>query len=170
MFRLIAVTLAGLYILMLTAESPVEAEEGLVARQNTSEMFSFSLASFVPTEEGRVVPAGFVSDEEAVELAIAAGAALRAQREAPETMQPLVTAVETAPTVAEIERTRELWSVTGTLVNLRSGPSTNDAVIGQVSEGMTAEVISESDGWYQIETIEGATTGWIFGRFLSPAA
>ncbi|MFH1478342.1 MAG: SH3 domain-containing protein [Candidatus Omnitrophota bacterium] len=53
---------------------------------------------------------------------------------------------------------------TGTLkasrVNLRARPSLNSSVVGQASEPETITIISEENGWYEIEpTIE--TAGWI---------
>lgn len=169
MFRLIVATLAGLYVLMLTAGEPVVAEENAVA-QSSFDSLDFSLASFTLMPEQRSAPDGMVSDEEAVTLAMAAAKAMRENRENPETLKPLLAAVETAPTEAEIEQTRELWSVTGTLVNLRAGPSTRNEVVAQVSQGTAAAVLEERDGWYQIETSDGATSGWIFGKYLTPDA
>jgi hypothetical protein len=60
------------------------------------------------------------------------------------------------------------WFVTGNRVNLRQGPSTATSVIGQVTLGQKAQVLEETaDGWYRIETSEGAQSGYIYGRYLS---
>lgn len=168
MIRLITVTLAGLYVAMLVAPESVEAENTEVSRQNSMENYSFSLASFVAPQPAPTNINDMPSDEEAIQLALAAGAAIRADREAPRALRGLIEAVETEPTVAEVEAVRELWSVSGTLVNLREGPSTGNDVVAQLTLGTTAEVIGEDDGWYQIETSDGATSGWIFGKFLQP--
>ena len=62
----------------------------------------------------------------------------------------------------------DLWYVTATRVNLRSGPSTATPVIGQVSRGQQALVLEKTPGgWYRIETPENGATGFVFGRFLS---
>lgn len=65
----------------------------------------------------------------------------------------------------------DYWYVTGTRVNLRSGPSTSTAVIGQVTFGQEALVLEETaDGWFRIETAQNGATGFIFGQFLSDEA
>lgn len=65
----------------------------------------------------------------------------------------------------------------GTIVNaegglrVRSGPGTNNAVIGSLSNGQTVNVVSEAgDGWYQISypgAGGAATTGYIRGEYIS---
>lgn len=64
-------------------------------------------------------------------------------------------------------------SETGTVINLngsmdlnfRSGPSTNYSVIGELSEGTTFTVLSESNGWYEIDY--NGTTGYVYGYYVS---
>jgi Bacterial SH3 domain len=61
--------------------------------------------------------------------------------------------------------------VTGSKVNLRDGPSLKGKAIGQLAEGTEVELISNGDGWVQIQTPFGP--GWMAARFLStekPAA
>ncbi|NQV04255.1 MAG: SH3 domain-containing protein [Candidatus Omnitrophica bacterium] len=50
--------------------------------------------------------------------------------------------------------------VTANRVNLRAGPDTKYSILGQVSEEEILKVISEKDGWYEIEPPEN-TAGWI---------
>lgn len=84
--------------------------------------------------------------------------------DAPQT-QP---APDIAPQETASEEDGDLWYVTGNRVNLRGGPSTSDAVVGQVVLGQAAEVLEETaDGWFRIRTRDGADTGYIFGQFLS---
>lgn len=45
-------------------------------------------------------------------------------------------------------------------VNLRAGPGTNYSILGQVSKPDKLTIISEINGWYEIEPPEG-TAGWI---------
>jgi len=45
-------------------------------------------------------------------------------------------------------------------VNLRAGPATKYSILGQVSEEEMLKVISEKDGWYEIEP-PANTAGWI---------
>lgn len=56
-------------------------------------------------------------------------------------------------------------------LRVRSGPGTDNAVIGSLSNGQSVTVVSEAgDGWYQI-TFPGvggaATTGYIRGEYIS---
>ncbi len=72
------------------------------------------------------------------------------------------------PTDEGVQATDGMWYVTGTTVNLRAGPSTSDSVVGRVSLGQRAEVLSEtSDGWFEIRTADDQQAGFIFGKFLS---
>ncbi len=50
-------------------------------------------------------------------------------------------------------------------LNFRSGPSTNYSVIGELSEGTTFTVLSESNGWYKINY--NGTTGYVYGYYVS---
>lgn len=50
--------------------------------------------------------------------------------------------------------------VTADRVNLRAGPATKYSILGQVSEEEMLKVISEKDGWYEIEP-PANTAGWI---------
>lgn len=62
---------------------------------------------------------------------------------------------------------------TGTVINLsgdiqlnfRLGPSTNDTVIGGLSEGTTFTILSESNGWYKINY--DGTIGYVYGYYVS---
>ncbi len=51
--------------------------------------------------------------------------------------------------------------VTGSRVNIRSGPGTSYGIIGQVEEGDVLEAMGESNGWYKVR-FQGKT-GWIAG-------
>lgn len=56
--------------------------------------------------------------------------------------------------VRQTERTNAAvyMIVTGSTVNQRSGPSTSNAVMGQLSEGTRVRRLSERDGWTQISS------------------
>ena len=56
-------------------------------------------------------------------------------------------------------------SVTGSAVNVRSGPGTGYAVLGSVNQGQSFSVTGVSGGWYKID-YNGAT-GYISGDYLS---
>lgn len=75
----------------------------------------------------------------------------------------------TVPPEASPPAVTDYWYVTGNRVNLRRGPSTSSAVIGQMSRGEIAEMVEETpDGWYRIAVPGTLTEGYIFGKFLSP--
>ena len=52
------------------------------------------------------------------------------------------------------------WVVNANRVNLRAGPATKYSILGQVSEEEILKVISEKDGWYEIEP-PANIAGWI---------
>ena len=59
--------------------------------------------------------------------------------------------------------------VTGTRVNMRAGPSTNDSVVGSLQRGARAELLADTrDGWLQIRDISTGAEGYMSARFLSP--
>lgn len=55
--------------------------------------------------------------------------------------------------------------VTGSSVNLREGPSTNNPVMGQLTEGTRVRVLSVQNGWSQIASPLG--TGWMSSSYLA---
>jgi spore germination protein len=59
---------------------------------------------------------------------------------------------------------KELYRVTvnGSVVNLRNGPGTNHAVIGQVTRGKSLSVIGQSGDWLHI-AVNNSTKAWIAG-------
>ena len=56
--------------------------------------------------------------------------------------------------------------VTGSVVNIRSGPGTSNAVTGQVVQGDTLAILDESGGWYKVK-LAGGGIGWIAGWLVS---
>ncbi|MEN6327428.1 MAG: N-acetylmuramoyl-L-alanine amidase [Syntrophomonas sp.] len=52
-------------------------------------------------------------------------------------------------------------------VNLRSGPSLNDAVIDKAPRGERMSVLEEKDGWYQVS--RGGTVAWVSGTVVTLA-
>lgn len=165
MFRLIAVTVAALYFVLLIFgdETRRPAE---VAR---SEPLAFPLvtASLAQGDAKRQFHVSEVSDADAVELAIAAGEKVREERRMPLPKVTMVAATQAAePSSAETVE-MQYWYVTGSRVNLRGGPGTSNSVIGQVTLGTEAEVLNDKDGWYEIRLTDGSASGWIAGQFLN---
>ncbi|SES03899.1 SH3 domain-containing protein [Tranquillimonas rosea] len=105
------------------------------------------------------------AEAKAIEAAIKATQADPEPNAEPKLIKASAPATEAA--VASDRQAREMWVVTGSVVNLRSGPSTANEVVGQVSRGEKAEVLEETtDGWFRIRT--ESTTAYIYGQFLEP--
>lgn len=57
--------------------------------------------------------------------------------------------------------------VTGTRVNLRSGPGTGNAVVGSLTRGTRAIALRQHDnGWVELEVPELGLSGFMSGKFL----
>ena len=79
---------------------------------------------------------------------------------------PVIAATQPVVTTSASEPEMAYWYVTGSRVNLRGGPGKSNAVVGQVTFGAEAEVLTDKDGWFQIRLADGSASGWIFGKFL----
>lgn len=55
-------------------------------------------------------------------------------------------------------------TVTVDILNVRSGPSTETEILGKLSLGTTVELISENEGWYQIDY--ESKTAYIFAEYV----
>ena len=182
MFKMIAATLAVLYVVLWVFGADERRVE-TVARAK-SDVLDVSVTALVPAAKQIASVASkpeiLLSEAEAVKLAIEGGEALRAAREQttligarPSQVETASTelasaALENAPTEQEnISTQSPLWYVTGSRVNLRAGPGTSHDVVGRLSLGAEANVLSERDGWYQIKSADGSVSGWILGKFLA---
>ncbi|MEO1679223.1 MAG: SH3 domain-containing protein [Pseudomonadota bacterium] len=95
---------------------------------------------------------GEVTEATSALIAIAEG---RAQAPAPEPTEP-----------AALDADKTLF-VTGSRVNVRSGPSTGFGVIGSVAYGDAVELVTfDGQGWAQVRLV-GGTTGYMSRRFLA---
>lgn len=61
-------------------------------------------------------------------------------------------------------------TVTGSRVNVRTGPGTNFPVVTQVNKGDTVTLKDQAFGWYKAVLADGATTGWIAGWLMNVGA
>ena len=161
MFKLIVVTLAAFVAILQIFGDPARKPD--VARTASE---GFTLASFVgltgETDDATPAAQPLMSDAEAIRLALEAGKAARNERSAaPRQVALRDVAEDSDPGAAPI-----YWYVSGNRVNLRQGPGTGNAVVAQVTLGTAAEVLDARDGWMQIVTKDGATSGWISGQFL----
>jgi len=77
---------------------------------------------------------------------------------------------ESVPETVE-EEPRDLRVVTASAVNVRSGPSTDYAVLGRVVEGDITEVVaSPNPGWVKIRIEGEGVEGYMAARFLEEVA
>lgn len=79
---------------------------------------------------------------------------------------PLRTRATPAPQAAESPG--DIRSVTGSAVNVRSGPGTNYGVVNQLGLGDEVEVLEESGtGWVRLRPLNGSPTGWMAAFLLT---
>lgn len=72
------------------------------------------------------------------------------------------------PAVTEVSTPRDLRRVSGSRVNMRSGPGTNFQVLATLVQGEETEVLqSPGDGWVQIEVLATGSVGWMAERLLT---
>ncbi len=65
----------------------------------------------------------------------------------------------------------QIWYVDGNSVNVRAGPSTDDAVIGKLSRGEATLLVSrEGEDWARIRIEGDGIEGYVAVRFLTPVA
>lgn len=75
-----------------------------------------------------------------------------------------------APAPADAATSLDIRRVTGTVVNMRDGPSTFYMVVGQLREGAMVEVIDRSeDGWLKVVAPDSAQEGWMADWLLTAA-
>lgn len=76
-----------------------------------------------------------------------------------------------APTSNAVEQTgpvRDLRRITGTSVNMRSGPGTGYGVMGRVTRGTEVEVLeSYNAGWLRLRVVESSNVGWVAASLVS---
>jgi len=63
-----------------------------------------------------------------------------------------------------------VWSfitVTGSVVNLRSGPGTDCSVLGQVHAGDSLQVTGGTEDWYRVYIPDISLFAWIYGPLTS---
>lgn len=152
MIRLTAILLLCIGGVMLATE-PVATDRTTRADVSPSMMAPVAVRSLPATDEAA-----------AVQIALEGMAAPRPRVEV-STPTPTPASAPPAPATGAAEET---GYVTGSVVNLRGGPSTADAVVGTARLGDAAAVLERrEDGWVRVRI--GATSDratWIFGQFL----
>ena len=178
MFRLIAVTVAAIFTVLLVFGDETRCDD--VSQSERGPAFEFSLASFIPQpkeiNEVALNPVSTISDVEAVKIAVEAGELLRAKRNGTSGEDVIATVSTIDPTASRVEPAAEslqladYWYVSGARVNLRAGPGTANAVVARLGIGTEAEVLSDTAAdWIEIRTADG-TAGWISSKFLTETA
>lgn len=75
----------------------------------------------------------------------------------------------TTAVAAEDTGEGEIWYVAGSSLNVRSGPSTNDDVVGKLSRGEATLVVwREGEDWARIRIEGDGIEGYVAMRFLTP--
>ena len=90
----------------------------------------------------------------------------------PETsVLPQASVISQAPIIPEASGDGEIWYVAGNSLNVRSGPSTDDAVVGKLSRGEATLVVArEGEDWARIRIEGDGIEGYVAMRFLSAVA
>ena len=68
------------------------------------------------------------------------------------------------------DQVNSVWNciiVTGSVVNLRSGPGTEYSILGQAREGDSLQVTGGLDDWYRIYVPDMSLFAWIYGPLTS---
>jgi N-acetylmuramoyl-L-alanine amidase len=80
---------------------------------------------------------------------------------------------ENRTVISEEENVSEMYAVwnsitvTGDVVNLRSGPGTGYSILGQVQEGDSLQVTGGTDDWYRIYIPNMSLFAWIYSPLTS---
>ncbi len=62
----------------------------------------------------------------------------------------------------------DVVEVSGTVVNLRAGPSTGNDIVGTLRRGARAELIETAEnGWMRIRDLDSGAEGYMSGKFLA---
>ena len=72
---------------------------------------------------------------------------------------------EVKPTPEPVVPPTKVVSVTGSMVNIRSGPGTTNKVIAKVRRGDGLEVQGETLSWYNVKLSSGVE-GWIYKKLV----
>lgn len=81
-----------------------------------------------------------------------------------ENVQAVAEATENILQQTSEEKTVKTGTVTVDILNVRSGPSTENEILGKLSLGTRVELLSEDKGWYQINF--ESKTAYIFGEYI----
>ncbi len=74
-------------------------------------------------------------------------------------------AQEVEPIPEPVMPATEMVSVTASVVNIRSGPSTKNEVIAKVKRGDELEMLGQKGSWCNVKLSNGSE-GWIYKKFV----
>lgn len=146
MFKLIALTLVGLYLaLTFLGEGPAPAKRAVAAAPEAP-------AEVAPTD--KIIQVAQQTPEKIQEFA---GPELRVSPEHAGEVEE----------VALAEAATDTLFVTGNRVNFRAGPTTRDSVIGALTRGAVVQAVGAKNGaWVEIRDSRGRV-GFMSAKFLS---
>lgn len=78
----------------------------------------------------------------------------------------LMITIGSAFTMTKVDAASESGRVTATSLNVRSGASTSNDIIGKLVKGDEVEILESSNGWYKIEYNDNKI-GWSSGDYIS---
>ncbi|MEM7489921.1 MAG: SH3 domain-containing protein [Pseudomonadota bacterium] len=178
MIKLTFTLLAALYASFLIWGQPSEMAEVQAAPTDSLVMTATTQEYDHPVildEAGRTQIAVTRSLTDVTPAAIIASAPAPANVQPRPIGEPVVVSLLTPDTTPvleepEVEDDRVLLTVTGTVVNMRTGPSTANPVVDSLPRGTLAEAMGEPEnGWRQIRDVATGQTGWMSANFLDPA-
>ncbi len=175
MLRLALMTSAAVYagLVIYSEDAPVSesAEEDVIVAdaapnpvqpETTAQDGVFRTAMGLDLTIAAVIDPSDIALDDATEVA-----AIRTERFADPDAQ--ADTVMASASEAEPEPALLLVAVSGSSVNLRAGPSTNDGILGALFRGEQAEVIATLEtGWAHIRVVDTGVEGYMATRFLEP--
>jgi len=81
-----------------------------------------------------------------------------------------VTGPGITPTAGTMMAATGKGTITGSSVNVRTGPGTNFPMVTKINKGTTVTIKEQAFGWYKIVLPDGATTGWVASWLVDTGA
>lgn len=158
MFRLLLLLCGGMFLtLLIGGQDRGQVRFGLM---NQPEPEPVAMA----TTEPAVVPEAPAAPMVPVAF-VPAPAPLPAPAPVPEPVAVAVAAPEPEPAPLRV-----MW-VSQASINVRGGPSTNDAVVGRLTRNEAVQVVAEAaDGWVQVRVEGDGIEGYVAARLLTDRA
>lgn len=85
----------------------------------------------------------------------------------PAAVQPMQALRSAAAAAVSVAPSGTIRRVTANSVNVRGGPSTQNAVVGRLTRGEEVEVLAtDPSGWVQVRVQGDGVEGWVSGKLL----